>query len=244
MRERAIILMYHNIGIPPGNAVLRSLYVTPRMFKFQMRYLKTAGFEVVPLTDLAGLAREKNPAKRLVALTFDDGYRDFYENAFPVLRNYGFPSTVFVVSDLVGKENIWDSADGKAMEKLLNWNEISRLSKEGVAFGSHTKSHPFLSKLSPTELEDEVAGSKSFLEERLQTQVESFCYPYGDYNDGVVEKVRNAGYKAAVTTKRGLVHSSDDPLELRRSFIRFSTHPLLFMYKVHSLYEDRKGARI
>lgn len=244
MRGCAIILMYHNIGIPPKDAVLRSLYVTPRMFKFQMCYLKKAGFEVISLTDIAGLACKGNSARRLVALTFDDGYRDFYDNAFPVLRSYGFPSTVFVVSDLAGKENMWDSAEGKAREKLLDWKEISRLSKEGVTFGSHTKSHPFLSRLSPLEAEEEVAGSKAFLEEKLQTPVESFCYPYGDYDDRIVTIVRNAGYKAAVTTKRGLVHSGDDPLELRRSFIRFSTHPLLFMYKVHSLYEDRKGARI
>ncbi len=244
MRERAIILMYHNIGLPPKNAVLRSLYVTPRMFKFQMCYLKTAGFEVVPLTDLASLACKGYSAKRLVSLTFDDGYRDFYENAFPVLKSYGFPSTVFVVSDLVGKENIWDSADGRATEKLLSWKEISRLSREGVTFGSHTRSHPFLSRLSPLEVKDEVAGSKSFLEEKLQTPAESFCYPYGDYNDRIIAQVRNAGYKAAVTTKRGLVHGGDNPFELRRSFIRFSTHPVLFMYKLHSLYEDRKGARI
>ncbi len=235
--------MYHNIGVPPKNAILRSLYVTPRMFKFQMSYLKAAGFEVVPLTDIAEVARKGGSGKRLVALTFDDGYRDFYENAFPVLKKYGLPSTVFVVSDLVGKENVWDSAEGRAREKLLGWKEMSRLSKEGVTFGSHTRSHPFLSRLASAEIEDEVAGSKSGLEERLQTPVESFCYPYGDYDARIVKEVRKAGYKAAVTTQRGLVHRNDNPFELRRSFIRFSTHPLLFIYKVHSLYEDRKGAR-
>ncbi len=235
--------MYHNVGIPPKNAVLRSLYVTPRMFRFQMRYLKTAGFNVVPLTEIAEFARDGGNGNKLVALTFDDGYRDFYETAFPVLKQYNFPSTVFVVSDLVGKENLWEQADGKAREALMGWEEILSLKKAGVTFGSHTRSHPFLSKLSVPEIEEEVAGSKSVLEERLQTTVETFCYPYGYYDERVVEEVRKAGYKAAVTVRRGLVHKGDGPLELRRSFIRLTTHPLMFMYKVHSRYEDRKGAR-
>lgn len=243
MTGRAVILMYHNVGKPRENAALRSLYVSPRMFKFQMRYLKTAGFKVVPLTEIATFVRNGGTGDRLVALTFDDGYRDFYENAFPVLKEYNFPSTVFLVSDLVGKENLWDSAGDKAREPLMDWDEILRLNKNGVAFGSHTRSHPFLSKLSVPQIEDEVSSSKSRIEERLQIPVESFCYPYGDYDDRVVAAVGKAGYTAAVTIRRGLVRRNDNPLELRRSFIRRGTHPFLFMYKVHSEYEDRKGGR-
>jgi peptidoglycan/xylan/chitin deacetylase (PgdA/CDA1 family) len=243
MRDCAVILMYHNIGIPGKNAVLSSLYVTPRMFRFQMGYLKAAGLKVVPLSEIAKFVRSGGTGERLVALTFDDGYRDFYENAFPVLKKYDFPSTVFLVSDLVGDENLWDSADGNAREPLMDWDEILRLNKAGVAFGSHTKSHPFLSGLSVPLIEDEVAGSRARIEERLQTPVESFCYPYGDYDDRVMEAVRKAGYTTAVTTKRGLARIKDNPLELRRSFIRRGTHPFLFLYKLHSGYEDRKGGR-
>jgi peptidoglycan/xylan/chitin deacetylase (PgdA/CDA1 family) len=240
---RAVILMYHNVGKPREKAVLGSLYVTPRMFRFQMRYLKTAGFKVVPLTEIAKFVRSGGTGDRLVALTFDDGYRDFYENAFPALKENNFPSTVFLVSDLVGKENLWDSADGKGREPLMDWDEILRLKKNGVAFGSHTRSHPFLSKLPVPRIEDEVANSKSHIEERLQIPVESFCYPYGDYDDRVLAAVEKAGYTAAVTIQRGLVRRNDNPLELRRSFIRRGTHPFMFMYKVHSKYEDRKGGR-
>jgi peptidoglycan/xylan/chitin deacetylase (PgdA/CDA1 family) len=142
-----------------------------------------------------------------------------------------------------GKENLWDSGEGKAAERLMDWDAVLRLNKEGVAFGSHTRSHPFLSTLSGGKIGDEVAGSKSVIEERLQKPVDAFCYPYGDYDERVLQEVNKAGYKAAVTIKRGLVHRNDSPVELRRSFIRLTTHPLLFMYKIHSLYEDRKGAR-
>jgi peptidoglycan/xylan/chitin deacetylase (PgdA/CDA1 family) len=232
--------MYHNIGIPPKGVALKSLYVTPRMFRFQMWYLKTAGFKVVALHEILSFIGGKNSNKRLVSITFDDGYQDFYDNAFPVLKTYNFPSTVFLVSDLVGKENLWD-AQGR--ERLLHWDSILEMKDAGVVFGSHSKTHPFLSKLSGEQLADEIKDSKFLLEERLKNPVDFFCYPNGDYDNRVLETVATAGYKGAVTTKRGLIHRNDSPFEIRRSFIRYNTHPLLFLYKLHSQYEDRKGLR-
>lgn len=241
MTERAIILMYHNIGIPPKGVSLKSLYVTPRMFRFQMWYLKTAGFKVVALREILSFINGTNSNKRLVSITFDDGYQDFYDNAFPVLRTYKFPSTVFLVSDLVGKKNLWD-AQGK--ERLLQWDSVLEMQDAGIVFGSHSQTHPFLSKLSGNDLEDEIKGSKFLLEEKLKNPVDFFCYPNGDYDNRVLETVATAGYTGAVTTKRGLIHRNDSPFEMRRSFIRYNTHPFLFLYKLHSRYEDRKGLRI
>jgi peptidoglycan/xylan/chitin deacetylase (PgdA/CDA1 family) len=232
--------MYHNIGNPPKGVSLKSLYVTPLMFRFQMWYLKTAGFKIVALHEIISFINGTNSNKKLVSITFDDGYQDFYNNAFPVLRTYKFPSTVFLVSDLVGKENLWNS-QGK--ERLLHWDSILEMKDAGVVFGSHSKTHPFLSKLSGKELEDEIRGSKLFLEEKLKKPVDFFCYPNGDYDNRVLETVAAAGYRGAVTTKRGLIHRNDSPFEMRRSFIRYNTHPLLFLYKLHSMYENRRGLR-
>ena len=240
MTERSIVLMYHNIGIPPKEVALKSLYVTPRMFRFQMWYLKTSGFKVVSLHEILSFINGKNSPKRLAAITFDDGYQDFYDNAFPVLKTYKFPSTVFLVSDLVGKESLWDS---RGKERLLHWDSILEMKDAGVVFGSHSKTHPFLSRLSWNELTDEIRGSKIMLEERLKNPVDFFCYPNGDYDNRVLETVAAAGYKGAVTTKRGLIHRNDRPFEMRRSFIRYNTHPMLFLYKLHSMYEDRRGLR-
>jgi peptidoglycan/xylan/chitin deacetylase (PgdA/CDA1 family) len=239
--KRAIVLMYHNIEIPPKGVGLKSLYVTPRMFRFQMWYLKTAGFKVVSLHEILSFINGNPSDERLVALTFDDGYQDFYDHAYPVLKMYKFPSTIFLVSNLIGKENIWNS---KGRERLLHWESILEMKDAGVVFGSHSKTHPFLSKLTVKELGDEIKGSKFLLEERLKNPVDFFCYPNGDYNNRVLETVATAGYKGAVTTKRGLIHRNDSPFEMRRSFIRYNTHPLLFFYKLHSMYEDRKGLRI
>lgn len=232
--------MYHNIAIPHHEGSLRSLYVTPRMFRFQMWYLKVAGFKIVTLNEILSFINGEIADDKLIALTFDDGYQDFYENAYPVLREYGYPSTVFLVSDLIGKENLWDYQERGIRKRLLAWERIIEMKNRGVVFGSHSKTHPFLSKLSDAEIAHEVKGSKDAIEERLDMPVEFFCYPSGDYDERVVNAVKQAGFLGAVTTKRGLAHRGDDPLEIRRSFIRLNTHPLLFMYKLHSNYEDRK----
>ena len=236
--------MYHSVGIPPKDALLRGLYITPRMFRFQMWYLKVAGFKVVSLKDILLYMNGDISAGPLAAITFDDGYQDFYDNAYPALRSYGYPATVFLVSDYIGRENLWDYKNVNARKKLLGWKLIHELKDKGIVFGSHTKTHPFLSTLPQTEKYDEIRGSKTYLEEILQLPVDFFCYPFGDYDDGVKDAVQEAGYLGAITTKRGLIHRGDDPFEIRRSFIRLNTHPLSFLYKLHSRYEDRKGQRM
>lgn len=240
--DKAIVLMYHNIGIPQGRGSFRTLYVAPSMFRFQMWYLKTAGFRVVPLREILSFIGGGTPEERVVAITFDDGYQDFYDNAYPVLKAYNFPSTVFLVSGLIGKENLWDYGKGDAEKKLLDWDKINQIKKD-VSFGSHTITHPFLTSLKQEEMESEVRNSKSRLEERLQLPVDFFCYPYGDYDDRAAVAVEKAGYMGAVTTDRGLVHRDDNPYKIRRSSITCNTHPLLFIYRLHSTYDDRKGQR-
>lgn len=235
--------MYHNIGYPSKGDALWSLYVTPRMFRFQMWYMKVAGFRVVSLDEVLRVIQEGDNGEKLVAITFDDGFQDYYDHAYPVLKSYNYPSTVFLVSDLIGKENIWDRERGVPREKLLDWDNIMEMKAGGVTFGSHTRTHPFLTKLSDQDMEEEISGSKKILEQRTGTAVDFFCYPYGDYNAKVASAVRKAGYKGAVTTIRGMNYHGDAPFEMRRSFIRLNTHPPLFMIKLHTAYEDRKGAR-
>ncbi len=242
--HRAIVLMYHNIGIPPEDAEMRGLYVTPRMFGFQMWYLKVAGFRVVSLKEIVRFIKGESADKKLVAITFDDGYQDFYDNAYPVLRMYNYPSTVFIVSDMAGKENIWDSERLKVRKRLLDWDRILEMKDNGVVFGSHSKTHPSLVRSSAEELEDETRGSKTVIEERSNCPVEFFCYPYGDYDDRVLDAVGQAGYLAAVTTKRGYVYRDDNPLEIRRISIKLTTHPLSFLYKLHFNSKTQDGLKV
>ena len=240
MDNASIVLMYHNIAKPLPGGGLRSLYVTPRMFAYQMWYLKTAGLRVVPLEEIA--AGDDAPGRRRVALTFDDGFEDFYLNAWPVLRRYGFPSTVFLVSGNMGGVNTWDTDVG-VTKKVLTWEQAAGMKGSGVSFGSHTVSHPFLSRLPEERIRTEVEASKREIEERLGVPADTFCYPFGDYDERVVRAVKAAGYRCGVTTRRGLVRSGDDPFEMRRSFIKLNTHPLLFGIKLHTRYEEGRGGR-
>ncbi len=220
---------------------MRGLYVTPRMFAFQMRYLGIAGFKVVSLNEILSFA-EGREAGKIVAITFDDGYRDFYDNAWPVLKKYGYPSAVFLVSDLIGKENVWDSEELGTRKKLLDDDHIRELKEAGVTFGSHTRNHPFLTRLSEEELADEVGNSRARLERKLGSSVDFFCYPYGDMDDRVKSAVRAAGYFAAFTTERGFVHGGDDIFAIKRVPVKLNTHPLSFICKLHSEYETRRGS--
>jgi peptidoglycan/xylan/chitin deacetylase (PgdA/CDA1 family) len=235
--------MYHNIDFPPKESRIPNLYVTPRMFRFQMWYLKRAGFKVLGLSDLLGAVETGSRADNLVAITFDDGYQDFYKNAYPVLKQYEYPSTVYVVSDFTGKANTWDSENEKITKPLMDWDMIREINKKGVEIGSHTRSHPQLSTLKGEALQDELRGSKRALEEQLNRKVDHFCYPYGDLDALVKEEVKKAGYRSAVTTQRGHVLDQFDSFALPRIPIKLVTNPVTFLYKIHTDTEVRKSNR-
>ena len=242
---KAVILMYHNIAVPPKGARIPNLYVTPGMFRFQMWYLKTAGFKVMSVQDLlaaveAGEGRRRNMA----AITFDDGFVDFYDNAYPMLKAYGYPATVYVVSGQVNGWNAWDTQIDTVRKSLMDWGRITEISKHGIQIGSHTKTHPALTKLSPGSLTDELVGSKREIEERLNRPVDHFCYPYGDCDDRVKDAVKNAGYHYAVVTQRGHVVPGNDPFALRRVPVKLITNPFSFLYKIHTDSEKRKGRQL
>ncbi len=239
--NKAIILMYHNIDVPPKNARIPNLYVKPGMFRFQMAYLKAAGFKVLCIKDLIAAVDAGPPSQNMAAITFDDGYQDFFHNAYPVLKHYGYPSTVFIVSGLAGKENTWDSRKENFAKPLMDWSRIIEISRNGVEIGSHTKTHPELTQIRPEEQYAEIAESKKELEERLNRTVDTFCYPGGDHNDQVKEMLKQAGYRYAVSTRRGHVEAGFDPYALRRIPIKLITNPFSFLYKIHTNSEKRKG---
>lgn len=238
---KAIVLMYHNIDVPPKGARIPNLYVTPRMFRFQMWYLRTAGFTVLPIQDLLAAVAAGDTSRNMAAITFDDGYKDFHANAYPVLKHYGYPSTVYVVSGSIGKVNVWDAKNESVEKQLMDWDSLIEVSRNNVQIGSHTRTHPLLTTLSGEALKDELDGSRQELESRLDRPVEHFCYPYGDQNDTVKQAVKNAGYRSAVTTQRGHVLKGFDPVAVRRVPVKLITNPVSFLYKVHTDSEKRKG---
>lgn len=148
-------------------------------------------------------------------LTFDDGFRDFAEYAWPLLKRHGFSATVFLVADQIGKTNAWDHAFGEEVE-LMDWQEILRLQEEGVEFGSHTVSHAPLTGLSPADVVRECVRSRVMLEEKLKRPVDAIAYPYGDQDAAVRHLAGACGYTYGLTCRSARCRFEDSLLGLSR----------------------------
>jgi peptidoglycan/xylan/chitin deacetylase (PgdA/CDA1 family) len=235
------ILNYHNIDTPPQNAALSRLYVTPERFDAQCRMLQRLGYQGVTLS--AGLdALARGESQRCVALTFDDGYVDNLVHAAPILAKYGFRATCFVVSDLIGSHNVWDAAND-VQKPLMSLVDLRRWVEHGNEIGSHTSTHPHLNMLSRDTAQREIAESRSQLQQLTGAPIDHFCYPYGAFTATSLELVRAAGYRSAVTTRRGIARSTDDPLQLPRISIHGGKSLWKFALKTATPYAAFGGSR-
>jgi len=191
------ILMYHKVqAIPPAHGYLCN-YVLPAQFDGQMSALAAWGFTPITLEQWVEIrsGRQKSP-KRPIAITFDDGYRSIYENAWPVLRRLGMTASVFLVAGCIGETNRWDTSE--AQEPLLNQEQIAEMNAAGVCFGSHTFTHRPLTALPEAEVLEELTHSRTALETILGQPVTTLAYPYNKQNRWVRACARRAGYRAAV----------------------------------------------
>jgi len=220
------ILMHHQVGPHRPGSPLNRWRVTERDFAWQLDTLQRLGYQGVALRDIIGSPERESPptAARRVVLTFDDGYRGVLENALPALRARGFRATVFVISDRIGDVNDWDGETPG--EPLLTADEIRMLHGAGIEIGSHGASHRALTKLDDADLTRETSGSRETLERITGAPVTSFCYPYGDFDDRVVEAVHAAGYRAATVIRGGISKDLSDPFRLKRVAVR-GTHTRL-----------------
>jgi len=207
--------MYHYLSVPPPDADIYrlDLSVTPDTFEAQMKYLASAGYHPIRISDLTDylLNGTQLPSKPIV-LTFDDGYRDNYENALPVLKKYKFPATFFIIAQFID-----DQKPG-----YMTWDQVEDLAIEGMEIGSHTLDHIDLRGKSRSVQASEIAGSKAMIESRIGTPVESFCYPSGQYDAQTISILRSTGYLAATTEIQGMYQSSNDTYQLRRIRVRGS----------------------
>jgi peptidoglycan/xylan/chitin deacetylase (PgdA/CDA1 family) len=207
------ILMYHKVARAPLATNLPDLYVDPANFRRQMRELAASGLPCLPFGEVAGAAREQTPG---YCLTFDDGFRNVFDFALPVLQEYGLRSIQFIVAGRIGGEDTWDRAIGEPAQPLMNAAEIQAWVAAGQEIGAHTVSHPRLTSLPPAAARAEIFESKKLLEDRFGLPIRYFCYPYGDCNEQVCAWVAEAGYAAASTVEPGVNGLAADPLRLRR----------------------------
>ncbi len=196
------ILLYHHLGTigRPSRS-----YMEPALFERHLNYLQEKAYSVI---DIAKIIRRIRSGERLprktISVTFDDGWKDNYELAFPIIKRYGFPVTIFLVSGRVG------------LKDYLNWKEIREMDSDGVRFGAHSVSHPRLTEIPLSDARDEIADSKKALEDGLGKEVGSFCYPYGFFNRAVRDLVEEAGYQGACCNAPGRLWPDGDVFALKR----------------------------
>ncbi|MBE7443835.1 MAG: polysaccharide deacetylase family protein [Planctomycetia bacterium] len=207
--------MYHRIS-PTGASATARYRVTPESFEEQLKYLRDAGFYSIKLDDWYTAMETKSPLPgRAVLITFDDGYLDFLTYAWPLLKHYGFSAIVFVVTDEIGEFNRWDNVYGEQIP-LLGWNDIRLLYTEGVEFGSHSASHPYLTALSTAEIVREGTRSRAILLRELGAPIKAFAYPHGAEDEVVQHLIGACGYIYGLSCRWGLSTYNDSPLALPR----------------------------
>lgn len=200
----APVLAYHKIDQPTADIKLRGAFTSPKNFAKQMAYLKRRDFEFYTAAELIEFYRNNGAfPKKSVALTFDDGWKDNYTFAFPILKDFGIKATVFLVPSCVGKTTAKVVADGESAREHLSAENILEMSEYGIEFGSHTLNHKLLHQISPEEIEFEVTESKREIENLLQKPCQTFAYPAGFYTEAAQRTVEKAGYIAAFSTVYG-----------------------------------------
>ncbi|MBI4447204.1 MAG: polysaccharide deacetylase family protein [Acidobacteria bacterium] len=229
-------LMFHSVSVPEDGVVSRYC-VSPQRFSCFMAWLQMAGYK--PSLPDESFAKSASPHS--VILTFDDGYENFYREVFPPLQRMGWKATVFLVVDRIGQTNVWDT--GRHPERrLLSLEQIREMHRYGIQFGSHSLTHPFLTRLSDQDLRREVGDSKARLEDLVGSEVSCFAYPYGDMDLRVRGTVAEAGYKLAMTTQEG-VNFWTDPLCLKRVHVGETDTLLEFALKLFTGKDYRRSLR-
>ena len=214
-RQRVPVLMYHRIA-DEGPAELSRFRVRPEVFREQILWLRRNGYHSITSDQLAWFVNSKHPfVGRPVLITFDDGYQDFAERAWPVLRASDFTAEVFVVTDKVGRTADWDDQFGPAAS-LLSEADIVGLAAEGVVFGSHLATHPRSDELSTRELANELLRSRLQLERWLSRPVTSLAPPYGLMDDRLRVLAADCGYRTIFNTSDQVAGLTSDLLDLPR----------------------------
>jgi peptidoglycan/xylan/chitin deacetylase (PgdA/CDA1 family) len=236
------ILMYHNVAEPPAGTPIPALYVPPESFAAQMRLLARLGIRGVTMSEGLRWLRDGRGG-RAVVITLDDGYADNVENALPILARHGFTATCYVASGALGSYNLWDAEKLQVRKPVMTTEQLREWVEAGMEVGAHTRTHPHLPQVSPDRVGEEVRGSKTDLEALTGREVLHFCYPYGEFDDGVLEVVRGAGFQSATTVHRARARPQDDPYRLPRVQVRQQDPLGRFLLKVLTPYEDFRGRR-
>lgn len=217
-QEGLPILCYHKTEPVPAGARIKGLYLDPGLFQQQIRELAEDGFAFVSPGLMSGA--------KAVAITFDDGFVSNLHAAVPVMSGFGCRAINYLVADRIGKTSDWETAEGGEARPLMDEPQIREWMAAGNWIGAHTCTHPRLSRIPRDRAREEIVAGKKKLEDRFGLPIEHFAYPFGDYDDGVADLVREAGFKTACTMDRGVNARGTDPFRLRRWTARYATRTI------------------
>lgn len=199
---RVPIAVYHSVRpYKKGESAYQDRYdVTPELFRKHLEYLRENGYSPITFEALADHFDAGAPLpQKPVILSFDDSWRNQYEYAFPLLKEFGFTGTFFVFTNSLGRGS------------HLSWNEVREMQKGGMEIGSHTKTHPYLDNIKDEKtLENEIFGSKKILEEELGIAIYAFAYPFGEHSTTTLTAVKNARYGIARALSKGVTQNAQN----------------------------------
>ena len=212
MLQKIPILTFHSI-----DQTNSAISIDPSIFRNIVISLKSKGYETLLVSDvLEWLDGKKGLPDRSVLLTFDDGFENIYNHAFPLLEEMEFNATVFLTSRYCGKTNDWPTqASSIPILPLLRWRQIKEMAQLGFDFQAHTASHPILTEISRESVIEEMVGCKLEIEDNLGKAVSYFAYPYGKFDNTVYELVTEH-FDAACSTTMGYINSKSDRYLLER----------------------------
>jgi len=219
---RPQVLCFHKIS---ERFCWEGTWTTPRRFFAYVDRLRSLGYNFITMEEY--LATLGEPAEggdaptdgRRLLLTFDDGYSDLFELVLPGLESRAVPFHVFLVTEYIGRNNEWDVSLGRRPFRHLDWPEIVEMANRGVTFGSHGATHADLRGLSRERLRDELARSRTTLEERLGPGVRTLSYPFGRFDSSVESMAREAGFEAAFSLYPPHLNSKFDRFAIRRNAV-------------------------
>jgi len=213
------VLLYHKIDLPTPDIKVRGAFTAPHIFDKQLAYLVKKKINVVTVGELVEhYINVGEFAERTLAISFDDGWKDNYTQAFPIFKKYGMRATIYLVADCLGRTTDQVVPTGEEPREHMSADDVREMAAYGIEFGSHTMSHRWLNEISPDEIGREMVESKNFVENLTQTGCKTIAYPAGFFNDHAKSSAKATGYLAAFSTIYG-DESADDLFELNRTEI-------------------------